>query len=104
MVRKIALEEHFLCPGFEDYWKTTVGNVDPTIYRHVLSSLRDFGEHRLGEMDEAGIERAALSLGRPGGESETGTAPPRRQARESNTLPANGGPRRAGRPSTLWER
>ena len=29
MVRKIALEEHFLCPGFEDYWKPTVGDVDP---------------------------------------------------------------------------
>ena len=21
MVAKIALEEHFLCPGFEDYWR-----------------------------------------------------------------------------------
>jgi len=31
-VHKIALEEHFLCPGFEDYWKTTVGDVDPSIY------------------------------------------------------------------------
>src|SRR5215467_11621668 len=53
MVRKIALEEHFLCPGFEDYWKTTVGDVDPAIYRHVLTALRDFGELRLGAMDEA---------------------------------------------------
>ena len=25
MVKKIALEEHFLCPGFEDYWGPTVG-------------------------------------------------------------------------------
>ena len=31
MVKKIALEEHFLCPGFEDYWKLTVGDVDPAI-------------------------------------------------------------------------
>ncbi len=23
MVRKIALEEHFLCPGFQDYWNPT---------------------------------------------------------------------------------
>ena len=29
MVKKIALEEHFLCPGFEDYWRPTVGDVDP---------------------------------------------------------------------------
>ena len=84
MVRKIALEEHFLCPGFEDYWKTTVGNVDPAIYRHVMSSLRDFGEHRLGEMDEAGIERAVLSLAGPGVQIETGTATACRKARECN--------------------
>jgi 2,3-dihydroxybenzoate decarboxylase len=84
MVRKIALEEHFLCPGFEDYWKTTVGNVDPAIYRQVMSSLRDFGEHRLGEMDEAGIERAVLSLAGPGVQIETGTATACRKARECN--------------------
>jgi hypothetical protein len=34
MVRKIALEEHFLCPGFfGEYWQTTVGDVDPAILR-----------------------------------------------------------------------
>ena len=27
MVKKIALEEHFLCPGFEDYWGPTVGDL-----------------------------------------------------------------------------
>ena len=27
MVHKIALEEHFLAPGYEAYWRLTVGNV-----------------------------------------------------------------------------
>ena len=27
-MRKIALEEHFLSPGFEDYWLPTMGGVD----------------------------------------------------------------------------
>jgi 2,3-dihydroxybenzoate decarboxylase len=27
-MRKIALEEHFLSPGFEDYWLATMGGVD----------------------------------------------------------------------------
>ena len=27
MVEKIALEEHFLCPGFEEYWNTTTGDL-----------------------------------------------------------------------------
>ena len=84
MVRKIALEEHFLCPGFEDYWKTTVGNVDPAIYRHVLSALRDFGDLRLGMMDKAGIDRAILSLAGPGVQIEAGAATARRKARECN--------------------
>ena len=51
MVRKIALEEHFLCPGFEDYWKTTVGDVDPSDHRQVVARLSDFGEQRLESMD-----------------------------------------------------
>src|SRR5229473_1349837 len=58
MVKKIALEEHFLCPGFEDYWKPTVGDVDPAIYQRVVARLSDFGELRLAAMDQAGIARA----------------------------------------------
>jgi len=84
MVKKIALEEHFLCPGFEDYWKTTVGNVDPAVLRQVVSALRDFGDLRLGAMDKAGIERAVLSLAGPGVQIEQGTATACRKARECN--------------------
>ena len=47
MVAKIALEEHFLCPGFEDYWKSTVSDVDPKILAQVVARLSDFGELRL---------------------------------------------------------
>ena len=47
MVKKIALEEHFLCPGFEDYWKSTVADVDPEILKQVVARLSDFGEQRL---------------------------------------------------------
>ena len=47
MVKKIALEEHFLCPGFEDYWKSTVSDVDPNILAQVVARLSDFGELRL---------------------------------------------------------
>ena len=27
MVKKIAVEEHCLCPGFEDYWGPTVADL-----------------------------------------------------------------------------
>jgi len=84
MVRKIALEEHFLCPGFEDYWKTTVGDVDPAIYRHVVARLSEFGELRLAAMDQAGIARAVLSLAGPGVQAEHDTKTAIRNARAAN--------------------
>ena len=46
MVKKIALEEHFLCPGFEDYWKATVSDVDPKILAQVV--VRRFEFQRTG--------------------------------------------------------
>src|SRR5438034_8999653 len=84
MAKKIALEEHFLCPGFEDYWKTTVGDVDPHIIGGVISRLNDFGEQRLEAMDRGGIERAVLSLSGPGVQIERDTATAVRKARECN--------------------
>jgi 2,3-dihydroxybenzoate decarboxylase len=84
MIKKIALEEHFLCPGFEDYWKSTVGDVDPAIYRHVVARLSEFGELRLNDMDQAGIARAVLSLAGPGVQAEHDTKTAIRKAREAN--------------------
>jgi 2,3-dihydroxybenzoate decarboxylase len=84
MVRKIALEEHFMCPGFEDYWKTTVADVDPAILGRLAGRLSDFGEERLASMDRAGIVRAALSLSGPGVQIERDTATACRKARECN--------------------
>jgi 2,3-dihydroxybenzoate decarboxylase len=84
MVRKIALEEHFLCPSFEDYWKPTVGDVDPAIYRNVVGRLSEFGERRLAAMDEAGIAHAVLSLTGPGVQAEVDTATAIRNARAAN--------------------
>ncbi len=84
MVHKIALEEHFLSPGFEDYWRTTVGNVDPKVATNLLARLTDFGGMRLESMDHSGIARSVLAIAGPGVQSETrrfdGT-PPRRASR-----------------------
>ncbi len=84
MVRKIALEEHFLCPGFEDYWRTTVGNVDPKVASSLYARLTDFGEMRLEAMDRARIERSVLGIAGPGVQSERDVATARRRAREAN--------------------
>ena len=84
MANKIALEEHFLCPGFEDYWKATVADVDPNILKQVVGRLSDFGEQRLKSMDSAGIVRAVLGLTGPGVQAERDTATAIRKARAAN--------------------
>ena len=84
MVKKIALEEHFMCPGLEDYWKATVADVDPAILGKLVGRLSDFGEQRLEAMDNAGIVRAVLSVSGPGVQVERDTATAVRKAREAN--------------------
>ncbi len=101
MVKKIALEEHFLCPGFEDYWKTTVGDVDPAIYKHVVARLSEFGELRLADMDRAGIARAVLSLAGPGVQVERDTKTAIRNARAANDFLAREVTKRPDRYSGL---
>lgn len=80
MVRKIALEEHFLSPGFEDYWLPTMGNVDQKAVSGLLGRLKDFGDMRLQAMDSAGIARAVLSISGPGVQVERDAATARRRA------------------------
>jgi len=84
MMRKIALEEHFLSPGFEDYWLPTMGNVDQKAVSGLLGRLKDFGDTRVASMDSAGIARAVLSISGPGVQIERDAATARRRAAEAN--------------------
>jgi 2,3-dihydroxybenzoate decarboxylase len=84
MVRKIALEEHFLSPGLVDYWRPTMSEVPPASAEYFFSNLTDFGELRLQAMDHAGIARAVLSIAGPGVQAERDPATATRRARESN--------------------
>ena len=84
MVEKIALEEHCMCPGFEDYWKTTVGDIAPAVLRDIVDRLSDFGARRLEAMARGGISRAVLSLAGPGVQIERDTATACRKARACN--------------------
>ena len=68
-MRKIALEEHCMLPGFEEYWEPTMGDVGREIYDRVLTRLSDFGDTRLEAMRRAGIEYAVLSLTGPASKS-----------------------------------
>ena len=83
-MRKIALEEHFLSPGFEDYWLPTMGGVDQKAVSGLLARLKDFGDTRVAAMDSAGIARAVLSISGPGVQVERDAATARRRAAEAN--------------------
>ncbi|MFZ3309199.1 MAG: amidohydrolase, partial [Xanthobacteraceae bacterium] len=65
MVKKIALEEHFLSPGLVDYWRPTMSELPPERAEYFFRNLTDFGELRLKSMDEAGIARSVLSIAGP---------------------------------------
>jgi 2,3-dihydroxybenzoate decarboxylase len=84
MNRRIALEEHFMAPGFEPYWLKTVEDVAPERYAQVLARLNDFGEQRLAAMDTSGIGIAVLSLAGPGVQIEPDTAKATKLARQGN--------------------
>lgn len=84
MVSKIALEEHFLCPDFIEYWNPTVVDLPAQRRDKALSRLTDFGEMRLTAMNEAGIARAVLALAGPGVQAERDTATAVRRARAAN--------------------
>ena len=74
MVRKIALEEHFLSPGLIDYWRPTMSEVPPERAEYFFRNLTDFGELRLKCMDVAGIARSVLSIAGPGVQAERDAA------------------------------
>ena len=84
MARKIALEEHCLTPGFEEYWAPTVANLSSEKRDEFLARLTDFGERRLSAMDDADVERCVLSLAGPGVQAERDAATACRKARQSN--------------------
>jgi 2,3-dihydroxybenzoate decarboxylase len=84
MVAKIAVEEHCLCPGFEEYWAPTVVDLPAKRREEFHARLTDFGEMRLAAMDAAGVERCVLSLAGPGVQAETDAATASRRARTAN--------------------
>jgi 2,3-dihydroxybenzoate decarboxylase len=89
VVKKIALEEHFLSPEYVEPWLPTVAGMPAAKRDYLLACLTDFGERRLAAMDQAGIARAVLGLAGPGAQVERDTAKAIRDARTSNDFLAN---------------
>lgn len=83
-MKKIALEEHFLAPGFEDYWQPTMTDVPAPIRASIHERLTNFGALRLDTMDRAGISHSILSVSGPGVQIERDVATATRRARAAN--------------------
>jgi 2,3-dihydroxybenzoate decarboxylase len=101
MVKKIALEEHFLCPGLAEYWNSTVEDVAAEIRTRLSTLLSDFGDLRLQAMDQAGIARAVLSASGPGVQAERDARTAIARAREANDFLAREVQKRPDRYSGL---
>ena len=86
MVKKIAIEEHCLFPGLQEYWAPTVADLPASKREGSLARLTDFGEMRLEAMDKAGIERCVLSVAGPGVQAESDAKTACDKAREANDL------------------
>jgi 2,3-dihydroxybenzoate decarboxylase len=86
MVKKIAIEEHCLFPGLQEYWEPTVTGLPTNKRQASLARLTDFGEMRLEAMDKAGIERCVLSVAGPGVQAERDTKTACDKALEANDL------------------
>jgi 2,3-dihydroxybenzoate decarboxylase len=97
MVKKIALEEHFLSPGFEEYWTPTVADLAAKKREEFFTRLTDFDGMRIEAMDRAGVERCVLSLAGPGVQAERDTPTACRRAREANDFLAREVGKRPGR-------
>src|SRR3974390_742162 len=91
MVKKIALEEHFLDPATEPYWHLTMVDVAPPKKAQLYGALTDFGEQRLAMMDKTGIARAVLAVAGPGVQAGRATAKAVKAARASNDFLAEEG-------------
>lgn len=70
MIRKIALEEHFMLNELLPYSAGLGAAVNPEAAKSWVAQLLDFGSMRLERMEAAGIERAVLSLPAPGVQQE----------------------------------
>jgi 2,3-dihydroxybenzoate decarboxylase len=83
-IRKIALEEHFMAPGFETYSKVFTKHMDAKAQSYLASRLGDFDDMRLAEMDKAGIDFVVLSQTGPSVQGEIHPETAARRAIENN--------------------
>jgi 2,3-dihydroxybenzoate decarboxylase len=94
---KIALEEHFSAPGFDEYSADMTRLLPPQIRGELAARLNDLDDMRLAEMDAGNIEYVVLSQTVPGVQVESDRDRAVRRARENNEFLAGRVARHPGR-------
>lgn len=84
---KVAVEEHFVCPEYEEY--VSKAWMSPEMHRRMIARLSDVGEGRLEEMDRSGIDLAVLSLVTEGVQAEPDAARAATKASRANDVLAS---------------
>jgi len=82
--RKIALEEHFMAPGFESHSRAFIQHMAQAQREKLSNQLEDIGELRIAEMDRAGIDYAVLSQTGPAVQAEKTREAGIARARQAN--------------------
>ncbi|MGH8237723.1 MAG: amidohydrolase family protein [Steroidobacteraceae bacterium] len=88
-IRKIALEEHFMAPGFQPYSQSILQHMSPATVARLGSQLADFDRERLAEMDRASIDYVILSQTGPGVQAEPDASLAALRATENNDFLAS---------------
>ena len=81
---KVALEEHYSAPGFDEYSAKYTRALPAEFVAKLDSRLTDFDDQRLAEMDAGNIEYVVLSQTMPGVQAEVDRSIAIRRARENN--------------------
>lgn len=84
MLKKIALEEHFIVEDFIDYLMVGLPKVSDAHARQIVECLSDFGEQRLAAMDGGDVALSVLSISGPGVQCEPDSTTAIRRARQAN--------------------
>lgn len=81
---KIALEEHFSAPGFDEYSAEMTRLLPPASRAELSARLNDLDDQRLSDMDAGNIGYVVLSQTVPGVQVEKDRGVAVRRARENN--------------------
>lgn len=83
-MKKIALEEHFMAPGFDHYEGDVESIMKPGVFAQFCQRLPEFDDKRIEAMDRADIEICVLSQTSPGLQAEKDTQLAISRAKEAN--------------------